>query len=328
MRVLFLILTCLLSLMAQTTAAYRPVDGPFTIGAATGVVLHDPGRHKDLRIRVQYPEAAGRFPVILFSHGAGGSKDGYTGLTGFWAKHGYITIQPTHADSLSLRGGGSLTEAQRLAAAAAVPELDDPSAWADRVRDLTFILDSFDEIASQVPQLAARADLTKVGAGGHSFGACTTMLLGGAAVDIPNGPTGKSFADGRPRALLVISGQGKGRFGFTDRSWSTLTRPMMVMTGSKDLGYKGQSPDWRREPYRFSPSGDKYEVFIEGATHMTFSGRPSEAGQEPESLFEYAKLSSLAFWDAYLKQSSAARVWLAADSLKRSSEGVATVSHK
>ena len=323
-----LLIPACLSLLAQTPAAYRPAEGPYDILTVTDVVIHDAARHKDLHVRVQYPDAAGHFPLIVFSHGAGGSKDGYTGLTGFWAKHGYITIQPPHADSLTLDPKiQALPEAQRRAAAGTVPQLDDPSAWADRVYDITLILDSFDQIASQAPQLAARTDLTRVGVGGHSFGACTTMLVGGANVDIPNGSAGKSFADARPRALLVISGQGQGRFGFTGRSWATLTRPMMVMTGSKDLGYKGQSPDWRREPYRFSPAGDKYEVFIEGATHMTFSGRPSEAGQEPPAIFEFAKISSLAFWDAYLKQSSPARAWLAADS-RRSTQPVGVISHK
>ncbi len=263
----------LFSLMAQTPNAYRPVEGPYDTLTVTDVIIHDGARRKDLHFLVQYPEPEGRFPVIVFSHDAGESKDGYVGLTGFWARHGYVTVQPSHADLLESDPRlQALPAARQLAAAGIVPQLDDPAAWADRVHDVTLILDSLNQIAPQVPGLAGKPDLARVGVGGHSFGASTTMLIGGAKIDIPNGPAGKSFADARPKALLVISGPGAGEFGITDRSWATLTRPMMVMTGSKDIGYKGQSPDWRREPYRFSPAGDKYEVFIEEAQHSTFSG--------------------------------------------------------
>ncbi len=237
-------------------------------------------------------------PLDHFSHGAGGSKDGYVllrRLTSCWAEHGYVTIQPTHADSLALRDTKNMTQTQRLAAIAAMTEVDDPAAWEARVRDLTLIMDSLDEIARQAPGLAVRMDRERIGVGGHSFGAATTAMIGGAA---------KSLADPRPQALLLISGQGRGRFGFTEHSWDEFKRPMMSITGSRDLGYKNQSPDWRREPYRYSPPGDKYDVFIEGASHMTF------AGQGPAVAFEYAKIASLAFWDAYLKHSEAAKKWL------------------
>jgi hypothetical protein len=53
---------------------------------------------------------------------------------------------------------------------------------------------------------------------------------------------------------------------------------------------------------------------------MTFSGRPSEAGEEPAAL-DYAKITSLAFWDAYLKSSEAAKKWLLDDAMGESSDG-------
>jgi predicted dienelactone hydrolase len=46
---------------------------------------------------------AGQFPVIVFSHGAGGSGQNYFPLTHYWATHGYVIIQPTHNDSIALR---------------------------------------------------------------------------------------------------------------------------------------------------------------------------------------------------------------------------------
>jgi predicted dienelactone hydrolase len=316
-------------LLLPVCAQYKPADGPVAIATAADVVLKDAARHKNLHLRVQYPEAAGTYPVILFSHGAGGSKDGYVGLTSFWAKHGYVTIQPSHADSLALRLDlRDKSAAEKRAMAGTVTQLDDPKAWEDRVRDLSLIMDSLDEIVRQAPGLAGKMNRALIGVGGHSFGAGTTLTIGGALLDIPNGPSRKRYTDPRVKALLVVSGQGKDRFGFTEHSWAEIRLPMMSMTGSRDFGYKEQTPDWRREAYRGSPAGDKYDVFIEGATHMTFSGRLVESGQEKPALFEYAKLSSLGFWDAYLKKSDAAKVWLVNGSIEGESKGVVRIRHR
>src|SRR4051812_45255058 len=65
-------------------------------------LLKDPQRNKELQVRITYPVTAGRYPVVVFSHGAGGSKNTDVLLTEYWANHGYICLQPTHADSVQL----------------------------------------------------------------------------------------------------------------------------------------------------------------------------------------------------------------------------------
>ena len=309
-------------------AGYRSASGPYSASAVDDVVLHDQQRNKDLHLRIYYPDGVGTFPVIVFSHGYSGSKDGYTGLTRFWAEHGYVTLQPTHDDSFALRRQQGGLRALREAIGNMEEEIDDPNAWANRVRDITFVMDSLGDFERRVPGLKGKMDPKQIGVGGHSFGAYTTMLIGGATVDIPDGPQGKSYADARPKALLVISGQGISRMGLTEHSWTKITRPMMVMTGSRDRGFKGQDPDWRKQPYDFSPAGDKFFVYIEGASHMTFTGRPAEMGREPAAPFEDAKISSLAFWDTYLKQAAAAKAYLASGALEVETRGSVTLSRK
>src|SRR5689334_6769086 len=76
--------------------------GPHRVETMTSIVLKDETRKKELPVRVSFPKADGQFPLIVWSHGMYGSKDGYQPLVSHWVSHGYVVIQPTHSDSLSL----------------------------------------------------------------------------------------------------------------------------------------------------------------------------------------------------------------------------------
>ena len=86
------------------SSAYTAAAGPFETAAADDLVLHDAQRNKGLHVKVTYPQTAGKFPVIVFSHGYGGSKDTYASLVEYWAARGYVIIQPTHDDSIAVIG--------------------------------------------------------------------------------------------------------------------------------------------------------------------------------------------------------------------------------
>ena len=49
------------------SSAYKPVAGPFETDGAADIVLHDAQRNKELHVKVSYPKADGKFPVIVFS---------------------------------------------------------------------------------------------------------------------------------------------------------------------------------------------------------------------------------------------------------------------
>ena len=72
--------------------AYTPAAGPFEVAVVECFVLTDTTRGKRIELRVQYPkrptgDADGKaakpwlLPLIIFSHGAGGSKDGAVTFT-------------------------------------------------------------------------------------------------------------------------------------------------------------------------------------------------------------------------------------------------------
>ena len=283
-----------------------PGAGPYRVLTIEAVVLHDEGRHRSIPIKIYYPDAAGPFPVIVFSHGALASKDAYSALGRYWASAGYVSVHPSHADSVADSGfRGTLRGA-----------IGDPRAWKDRPRDVSFVLDSLAHVARFAPPLAGKLDLGRIGVAGHSFGAYTAALIGGTAVHFPGMQDPQRFADPRVAAVVLLSPQGEGCMGLTADSWDQLRLPVLVMYGSRDFGPFGQPPAWRNEAFLRSPPGDKYDVELEGATHMRFAGSLAAAGDPPDPLFLCVELETRAFWDAYLKRDPEARRRLASQRLE------------
>lgn len=327
---------------AQT---YAPTLGPDTVEVADDVILHDAARNKDVIMRVYYPREEGRYPVIIFSHGAGHSKDAAPRLMRYWSSHGYLCILPTQGTKRPVRTVGGIVRTVREFRRR--NELG-PDAWADRAADISFVANSLPELEARVPGLKGKMDAERMAIAGHSFGAYTAALIGGATLYYKSGGT-KSYKDNRMRAVLLLSGAGRDAFGLTEKSWQRMTLPMMVMAGSDDPGIKrAQGPLWRAEPFRFAPPGDKYLVFITGANHLTYLGPWTDAAtdaggplhwyrekkatlkhtRDKSFLFDCVKIASLAFWDAYLKDDEKAKAYLASSALEDFSQGWVKISRK
>ena len=307
---------------------YKLADGPFPVHQLGDTVLHDGTRDKDLHLRIFYPEGPGPFPIIVFSHGAGGSQNCCDALTQHWASYGYVTLQPTHEDSTAQRNNSGAADDNFLRAVR--DALKKPELWESRPKDVSFLLNALPALEERVPGLAGRLDTADIGVGGHSMGAFTADAIAGARVDLPNHP-GTSFADSRVKAALLLSPQGPGEFGLTEHSWDQVRVPLLSMTGSLDRSANRQGPDWKKIPFERSEPGDKYHVFISGANHMSFvSARtlmPARAAQG-EMILAYVNSASLAFWDAYLKADPAAKRYLQSDALPRFSEGAVHLSRR
>ncbi|MBV8208058.1 MAG: hypothetical protein JO041_14830 [Acidobacteria bacterium] len=249
-------------------------------------VLHDPSRNRDIPIRVYWPHSgAGPFPLLVFSHGFGGSREGYEYLGNGWSAAGFVVIFPTHLGSdhdAFLQGGGQAAR-------------DPASAFhlqTERVADIRFVLSSIEAIEQQVPAVRGRIDRNHIGVGGHSMGAGTALLVGGARAGVPGGAI-QSFRDERVEAVVAMSPQGSGEEGFSDGSWEKVEIPVMTMSGTEDGGVNGEPPAWRLQPFQRMPAGQKYQVTVAGARHLSFA-----VGE----LFHPCILrETIAFWDAYLR---------------------------
>jgi predicted dienelactone hydrolase len=307
---------------------YHLAAGPHAVSEVSDLVLHDAKRSKDLHVRIFYPNDAGPYPVIVFSHGAGGSQDCCEALTRHWATYGYVTIQPTHDDSaLQRRNSGE----ENIRFMQAVRDaLNKPALWESRPQDISFVLDSLSVLEHRVPGLVGNIDKDRIGVGGHSMGSYAVEAIAGAIVDLP-GHLGSNFADPRVKAVLALSPQGPGQFGLNDHSFDRISLPYLGMTGSLDsLGPKA-SPAWHKIPFERSQPGDKYHLFIEGANHSSFITARTPSPTLPaqgEAILGYTNSAALAFWDACLKNEAHARQYLQSDTLEKSSHAAAKLSRR
>lgn len=284
-------------LLALIAACGALRAGP--IGVVENQVLTDAARGRPVPLKIYYPEKEhpGGYPVVIFSHGAGGSKDTYGYLGRFWAENGYVVIHLDHvgSDQAILRSGQM--------AAAMKAAIEDPSNMVNRPLDAIFVLDSLPAIAAALPALRDRMDLTRIGVAGHSFGAYTAMALAGALIHLPGGAT-RTFTDPRVKAFIAMSPPGPGGLGFLADSWGALARPMLTISGSDDREVGGGSPAERLLPFQHMPPAGKFHVTVSGAGHFDFADHHLDGTLTPEKYHEFIKRIGLAFWDTALRENA------------------------
>ncbi|MGK7903829.1 MAG: alpha/beta hydrolase family protein [Hormoscilla sp.] len=333
----------------STCSFYLPSEAEQTpVGVVADIKLTDHRRDREVPVKIYYPDADGTFPVILFSHGTGGSQETFAHLSRFWSSYGYVCIHPTHLGSdtgaLKTHGFLDLMEITRT-----------PKVLQDRPQDISYIIDSLDELEQLVPQLTGKMERGAIGVGGHSAGAYTTMLLAGASATMPSGEK-VNLRDSRVRSFLAISPQGttppgfdKYLWGLDGDSWSKIAAPMMTVSGSKDKGWEGRPPSWKVEAFNNMPRGDKYHLLIQGAGHFAYDNsdalginneriktganqialaRKKKWLERKKQIHLYLQRTSIAFWDAHLKSKELAKKYLMSDGMKTSSDGAAEIYFK
>jgi len=248
--------------------------------------LVDPARGRTLPTRIHMPTAAGNWPVVLFSHGFGGSLSAFGEAGRSWAARGFVVIHPTHIDSVQVPDPTLPAEdarAVRQAMAAAMGArptgtplaevLERPVFLRSRLADIGFLLDLIRGRDARLPAaVRERMDPTRIGMAGHSFGAYLTLVLCGARLSPePPPPLPSGFRGG-----LVISGQGVGRLGLRPGAFDRMSLPFFSVTGSRDFGAAGETPDWRLEAFAQARPGRKYAAILEGFRHGDFDAPESD----------------------------------------------------
>lgn len=298
----------LAAMFARSAGAggYDPLAVDKSLKAAQlDLTVHDATRGRDIPVRVYLPANTNPEPVVLFSHGLGGSRQGSAFLGEHWSAHGYVAVflqHPGSDDSV----WKDVPPVERMAAMRRAASLEN---FLLRVKDVPAVLDQlaiWNEDKNS--PLAGRMDLSKIGMSGHSFGAVTTEAVSGE--DLPL--TGNKLTDPRIKAAVIFS-PSTPKHGDVAKAFGSVKVPWMLMTGTRDIAPIGDADMASRlGVYPVLHGAPKYEVVLFNAEHSAFTDRPLPGDHEPRNPNHHRVILALstAFWDAYLRGDSNALAWL------------------
>ncbi len=213
---------------------------------------------------------AGKLPLVVISHGAGGSERGHHDTAEYLAEHGYIVVAPRHLGD----------------------NVDDHSAWGTarmwrgRPEQLRAALDA----ALADPTIGPHVDRARIGVYGFSAGGYTVLVAAGAvanlarlpkhcaahaddhACDPKNGPSEiRELADPMvrmpdPRIKAAVVAAPVGLF-FDDKALDGVTIPLRLYRGARDEVLS--QPYHAERVHGLLPRAHDY-VVVPGAGHYAF----------------------------------------------------------
>jgi predicted dienelactone hydrolase len=286
--------------------------------------------NRKVPIKVHIPKSGGPFPVILVSHGAGGDWDTHYAQAQHLASHGYAVLCLEHVGSNRSRMMQGLRFSKILAAM-----IHDSKEVFARPKDVSFGMDCAGEWNRTHEILRGKLDPTKFGVMGHSFGAFTTMVVGGMrpALDWltprvdPGQGLGPDFHDSRMKCGVALSPQGVGEPFFIQASFGSLQVPLLGITGTEDRQQNGLPPQNRWEAFDLWPKGSHHFICITNGKHIDFTDstgakRKAMPSQTRKDVQTVVRAATLLFFDAHLKNNPGSAGQITADALKPYLSGV------
>jgi predicted dienelactone hydrolase len=224
----------------------------------------DAARQREIPVRLRWPASqppAGGWPVVLYSHGLGGSRDGGGVWGDAWAAAGFLVVHLQHpgSDTPALRQAARTGNVAQAASAAQLLE---------RIRDVRFALDEITRRQAGRPGRWADVRTKAFGLAGHSFGAHTTLAVAGQRY------AGLPPVDEPRLAACIALSPALPMAGDPREALAGVRRPMLCITGSRDgdvMG-NGATPERRAQVYDALPEGQKALLLLHEADHPTFAG--------------------------------------------------------
>lgn len=308
-----------------TAAETEPAGGGYAVGFSIADIPYtDKGKPETLTVAIWYPTSdipgnyvysgpvkgnvaftgkplviKGKSPLLVFSHGYGGSGLQPLFLAERLARRGWVVLCPDHNDNESAvriredrkkrfnRIDMFLTAKKMVAK---TPQ--DREIFTYRTTELASALDW----VLQSENYGTLIDTDKIAVGGHSLGAFTALTLCG---------TIKDREDKRIKALLLFS-SGAAGYLFTEQEIAAVKIPSIYFIGEKEEEEKRGETTMLQLAHKIEENlpAPKYFYEIKGATHFSFmNGFPkTDAAKKfsgtPE-LFDAISRYSIAFLEKH-----------------------------
>lgn len=301
---------------------------------------NDAKRNRTVPVKLYLPTSkqSGPSPVLIFSHGLGGSRDAAQYLGEYLAKKGYICVHVQHpgSDTAVARaaifsnegtgGGGALGALREMRHGFSKEKFSGVRAELGkaangqnlilRVQDISFVIDELERRNKTDPLLAKRLDLSKIAVAGHSFGAGTALAICGQNYGTAANP--RTAIDPRVKAGVYLSAPVNVRGRQLSDVYGQVKVPGIVMTGTEDSSPIGNtSAEARRIPFDGISAPHQYLVNFIGGDHAIFGGRSFRPQKSGDEQF-HQQINQIVgeFLDAYLLGDKSAQAWLDGDGAK------------
>lgn len=295
---------CLLSIVfvaAGCASGAAPENAPLEAhaGAIESVYgeWRDETRDRIVPYQIYLPATRAPAPVVIFSHGLGGSRQAASFLMTHLAENGFVAVVLQHPGSDAGLLGGEREPGRAIERLRAGM---DARAAVARFGDVRFAIDQL-EAANASGSVAGRFDMSRIGMSGHSYGALTTLVAVGQRLGAGRPD---AFRDERVDAAIVYSPNAPRNQDPGD-ALGAIHTPILHFTGTEDRTPFDleTSPERRQIPFRTIDGADQYLIVFDGGDHMIFSGRVQAGGAmtaAQQAQTEAIERETLTFWRAYL----------------------------
>lgn len=220
-----------------------------------------------LAIHLLVPQGATPSPLILYLPGLGESAEAGNTWRSAWSRAGYavasfqMTADAGAWSSTAARNGDFTRQARDRFSAQALEA---------RLRAVAFVANGIARRTHAAEGVYGRINVQRIAVAGFDIGAQTALALAGERHPekpvVPVLPGLRAVLALSPHAVLARGGLAE-RFG-------SIGLPVLAVTGSEDADPYGivESPHLRRAPFKYMPSGGKYQLVMEDGNHRFLSG--------------------------------------------------------
>lgn len=294
----------LAALLVPYSALGAQLPEPEPSYSVTDMDWVDHHRSRPVPVRLYWPKAATPempVPLVVFSHGMGGSRESYSYLGRHWSAQGVASLHVQHVGSdAEIWRGNPFNVVDRLQAAAQETEA------IERAADVRFALDQM--LSNEIGGRAAAVNRQRIVMAGHSYGANTTLLTVGAQV-VRDGET-LEYLDSRFSAAVLISAP--PFYGESDMAavLSNVSVPTIHVTATDDViqipGYRSGMED-RLAIFDAITNPNKLLAVFRGGSHSIFTDRPFTGGRSLNAKVKIATADlALAFFNLTFEGDKAA----------------------